>query len=146
MKKIVLILVLLMCGCSNKYIVCSIKTKNTQQNYRMDSTYTIYYHNGYVKKVSEKETYLSNDETVLDYYENYLKMQLLNFQKLYGGITYEISTNKNIVTYQGNINFDKVDTKALKHYNYVNGSYIKGNRVTLTGIVNRYEQKGAICK
>ena len=147
MKKIILLIfVLLLMGCSKKdYITCNVEVDNSIQNYSMIGTYKIYYDNNYVTKIEELEKYISQDKTMIDYFNESKNLEYYNLNDLYNGFEYKIDSNDTTVNIGVNIDLSLVDIKKMVKNNYLDKNYVINNKLTTSGIVKIYESKGAIC-
>jgi len=147
MKKIIcFIFVLFLVGCSKeKYITCNIDVDNNIQNYNLTGVYKIYYNNNYVTKIEKQEKYISGDEIVIDYFDEYINLEYYNLNDLYGGFEYEVEKNSESVTLNSTIDMNIVDVKKMLEDKYIDKDYTISNKLTTSGIVKIYESKGAIC-
>lgn len=145
-KIIVIMFILFLVGCSkNEYITCNIDINNEQQNYIMRGSYKIYYKDNYVTKIEENEKYISNDEYMLEYFNESKNLDYYNLNDLYGGYTYNINKNENNIDLSVIIDIESVDIKNMIKDKKIDQDYIVGNRLTTTGAIKIYESKGAIC-
>lgn len=147
MKKIILtIFVLFLVGCSkNEYITCNIDINNKIENYNMNGVYKIYYKDNFVTSIEKKETYISSDETMINYFNEVNNLEYYNLNNLYGGVSYEISSNETSVNLDVNINLELLDIKKMVKDNKIDKDYVISNKLTKSGMVKFYESKGAIC-
>ena len=147
MKKIFLpIFVLFLVGCSkNEYITCNIDIHNKIENYNMNGVYKIYYKDNFVTSIEKKETYISSDETMIDYFNESNNLEYYNLSDLYGGVSYEINSDETSVNLDVNINLELLDIKKMVKDNKIDKDYVMSNKLTKSGMVKFYESKGAIC-
>lgn len=146
MKKIVIIIILLIsCGCAKEHTICKSHIKNAKQNYESYTTYDIKSHNNYVKHVTINEKYKSKDQNVLDYFDSYLKLTYLTLKEEYGYITYQVKNTKNSIEYLIDIDYDKTNIKEMVKDGYLNKDYVINNQITRNGLIKQYESKGAKC-
>lgn len=133
-------------GCSKKdYITCNVQIDNDIQNYTMTGIYKIYYDNNYVTKIEKEEKYISQDKTMVDYFNESKSLEYYNLNDLYNGFEYKIDSNDTSVSIGVNIDLSLVDIKKMVKNNYLDKNYVINNKLTTSGIVKIYESKGAIC-
>ena len=147
LKKILLLVFLfLLSGCGNsKYIVCSADIKNNVENYNLVSKYKIYYDKNFATKIYKNEVYKSNDENIIDYFEEYKKLDYSNLNDLYGGYDYEIIRDKNSVTVNVTVNLSDVDLKKMVDDGEIDKNYVIAQKITVSGLKKIYEEKGYEC-
>ena len=132
MKKIILtIFVLFLVGCSkNEYITCNIDINNKVENYNMNGVYKIYYKDNFVTSIEKKETYISSDETMINYFNEVNNLEYYNLNDLYGGVSYEISSDETSVNLDVNINLELLDIKKMVKDNKIDKDYVISNKLT----------------
>lgn len=149
MKKIFIIFCLfLLSGCFNseKIMICKSNIKNDMQNYKSDVEYKIYYKNNLVTKTIVEESYYTNKDEVIKYFETSLSATYNNLNELYGGYDYTIDQGDGYITFKTVINYEKVDLKKM-YKNGLNNNYIKKDgTLTINSAKKMYEKKGAECR
>ena len=148
MKKVFILLSLfLLVGCTNKIKEgnCKINLKNSDENYTLKANYKIYYDkNEYVTKIEESATYKSDDDSVLDFYYKAKSMEYQNLYN-YGGIEYSVELIDNKVKIISTREVKDMDVKKLIKDKLIDRDYTSANRLTLYGMKDYYEAKGAVC-
>ena len=148
MKKVFILLSLfLLVGCTNKIKEgnCKINLKNSDENYTLKANYKIYYDkNEYVTKIEESATYKSDDESVLDFYYKAKSMEYQNLYN-YGGIEYSVELIDNKVKITSTRETKDMDVKKMIKDKLMDKDYTSANKLTLYGMKDYYEAKGAVC-
>ena len=148
MKKIfVLLSLFLLVGCTNKIKEgnCKIDLKNSNEGYTLKANYKIYYDkNEYVTKIEEDITYKSDNESVLDFY---YKAKSMEYQKLYNynGIEYSIELIDNKIKITSTRDLKETNVKKMIKDKLIDRDYTSANKLTLYGMKDYYEAKGAVC-
>ncbi len=145
MKKYVIVLIILLTGCSKTTTICESHINNSEQNYKENAKYTIYSKNNFVKKVSINEQYKSEDSNVIDYFDSYLKLTFLTLNEQYGNIEYKSKQIKNGIQYFVDIDFENTNIKEMVKNGYLDKDYVVNNQITTLGIKKMYESQGAKC-
>lgn len=141
-----LIIVLLLTGCSkDKYFICEINLDNNIQEYKMDALYKVYYKDSFVTKIEKTETYISNNEDTLEYFNEYKNLEYQNINNLYGGTTYNIDFKENKIVLNATIDMSLVDIKKMVKNKFIEKDYVTSNKLTTSGIKYIYKSKGAKC-
>lgn len=153
MKKVLLslgFLLVLFTGCGTakeKTVDCTLKSTNSVQGYTLNSTYTIYYKGNSVNSVKTKEVVESEDESILDYFEETLRTSYESAQETYGGYKNTVERDDTKVTSTTEIDYNEMDMKKYIDDNTAVKSYVnKDNKFTLSGIKSVYESMGAVCE
>ena len=139
-------MVILLCGCKDKYITCKIDVNNEQMQYTNTGTYKIYYKKSYVNKIEKYEIYESKDRHVLDYFEEGKDVEVKSLNEKYGGYSHTIRKKDKKVLVDTVIDLKKVNVSKMLKDKYLNKYYVKNNALTLGGIKLFYESRGAICE
>lgn len=148
MKKLLFLpaVLLLITGCGEKSMSCTIEKEHEADGYKTSSVYTIKYKGDYVKELSYTETATSDDNTILDNLKEIQEEVHSNSKKNYGGYDYEIKKEGNTLSVKVTLNCDNFNfDKYLKDYP-AEKSYIVDGKMTLKGITEKYESNGATCK
>lgn len=155
MKKLGIILSLCICigistGCNEKkqkeetkVVECT--QTQTLSTYEIKSNFKITAKNGLVEKVEANETYTSEDTSIIDQLEQTLNLQYRDLNNSYGGYTHTVTKEANGVSASVTIDYSKFDSKKFAADKKLE-DYIKDDRLTLDGVVKRYELNGATCK
>lgn len=148
MRKIfVLLSLFLLVGCTNKIKEgnCKIDLKNSNEGYTLKANYKIYYDkNEYVTRIEEDITYKSDNESVLDFY---YKAKSMEYQKLYNynGIKYSIELIDNKIKITSTRDLKETNVKKMIKDKLIDRDYTSANKLTLYGMKDYYEAKGAVC-
>lgn len=154
MKKMVAVLSLCICvgvltGCGDKkkeetkVVECT--QTQTLSTYEIKSNFKITAKGEVVEKVEATETYTSEDSSIVDQLEQTLNLQYENLNNSYGGYTHKVTKGENEVSASVTIDYSKFDSKKFATDKKLE-DYIKNDRLTLDGVVKRYELNGATCK
>ena len=145
-KLFTLIIVLFISGCSkDKYITCINEINNKENNYKLNATYKIYYKDSYVTKIEKEETYKSSEEDIVEYFNEYKRLEYDNLNKLYNGYTFNIESRDNYLYIKTNIDMSLTSVKKMVKDGYLNEDYAIGNKLTISGAKYFYKDKGANC-
>lgn len=148
MRKIFLIFifVLILSGCKKEEsFICTINLYNDIQEYELNAIYKVYHDGSFVTKVEKKEKYISNNEETLDYFFEYKNLEYQSVESLYGGITYNVDLKEDKVIMNSTIDMTITNIKKMLKNKYIDKDYVVSNKLTISGIKKRYEEKGAIC-
>lgn len=155
MKKLGIILSLCICvgiatGCGEKKQKEETKVVECTQTqslstYEIKSNFKITAKGELVEKVEANETYTSEDTSIIDQIEQTLNLQYNDLNKSYGGYTYKVNKTENGVSAAVTIDYNKFDAKKFATIQKLE-NYLKNGRLTLDGIVKRYQLNGATCK
>ena len=152
-KIFALILVLtLITACGNDTAKESIKTCTLTSNditngYKLESKYMIYSTGKTVDKVVTVETVTSEDESVIDYFDEYLSTTYATYNETYGGYTNNITKETGKITSETTVDYSKMDLKKYVEDNSAMKDYVdSNNKLLTTGTVAIYEAMGATCK
>ena len=151
MKKIRIIfiftLLILLTGCGkDKYIKCTIDINNTLENYNLVGTYKVYYNKNYVTRIEKEETYSSEKEDVLKYFEDKENLEYQRLNDLYGGYEYIVKRDMEKVKVSSKVDMGVVLVKEMVNNNDLDKDYVVNNKLTTTGAKYIYTSKGAICE
>lgn len=147
MRKIIsLVFILFLLGCSKEeYFTCKFDVNNKQMNYNFTGTYKIYYDDNYVTKIEKEEKYISPDESVLNYYEEYKDLDNYNLNDKYGGVTYKIERQETNVDLNIVMDVSNMNIKQMVKDKVLDKDYVISNKLTITGAKYLYKSKGANC-
>ena len=157
MKKVIKLLslfigIVFISGCSmplvgQKVTKCTLDNDQSKSGYKIKSTYNIYYKNDIVYKVNTEEVLTSENTTILKYFEDLNKKQYEAQNNNYGGYTYNIKADKNILTTTVTIDYDKMNLEKFIKDNSAMKSYVnENNKITLKGAKQMYKSLGAKCQ
>lgn len=144
-------LVIILAGCTSKteekVVKCTLNQNNAAQKYEIKSAYNIYTDGSVVNKVETTEEVISDNSSILDYFENYINTLYTNMNNEYGGYDFNITKEDGKLISVTKINYLKLDRKKLAKdeptmKSYMNDDYM----LTLEGIKSMYEQMGATCE
>jgi hypothetical protein len=142
---IITVLVVCMIVFRDRKMICTLKIN--QDNYTIDTTYTIFYKKDIVQNVKIDETVSSSDSSVLDQFESDWEEQYKYNQDTYGGYTYKINKKKGKVVSNVKVDYQEMNMKRFLRINNAMKEYVnENNQVTISGIQKMYVQSGAICK
>lgn len=137
------------CGTSKKEIVshCTLTSTDSSNGYQLSSSYDVYSKNNEVSKVVTEEVVTSDNDSVLTYFEEYLKKTYDTQNSTYGGTTNEVTKADGKVTSKTTIDYTKMDLEKYVKDNSVLSNYMnKDNKLTKDGILSIYQSMGATCK
>lgn len=156
MKKIAKILVAIsfvfvITGCEEskkeEVINCTLTSNDVAQGYSLTSNYNIYSKGGEVTKVVTEEIVTSENEQIINYFEEYLKKTYNAQNDTYGGTTNEIKKETGKIVSKTTIDYDKMDMKKYVDDNSAMKNYVNSNnKLTKEGAQQIYEAYGATCK
>lgn len=153
MKKIIstlfLVLVFSLTGCGNKEAVieCNLNSKDPSNNYELKTDYIIHSKGNIVEYVETKETVISDKQSVLEYFKEYVESTYKSMNDTYGGYTNETKLDDNTLVSTTKVDYTKMDVEQFVKDNTVMKSYVnKNNQIKVEGIKKIYEQLGAVCK
>lgn len=152
-KKILFIMLgltlLLVTGCGNEMEVtkCTLTSNDTTNGYKLDAVYNIYAKNDEVQKVETTETVTSSSDSVLSYFESYIKKTYKAYNDSYGGYTYTVTNSDGKVISKVTIDYTKLNIKQFVKDNSSMKSYVDSNNmITTDGMKTLYEKLGASCQ
>lgn len=153
MKKIIstlfLVLVFSLTGCGNKEAVieCNLNSKDPSNNYELKTDYIIHSKGNIVEYVETKETVISDKQSVLEYFKEYVESTYKSMNDTYGGYTNETKLDDNTLVSTTKVDYAKMDVEQFVKDNTAMKSYVnKNNQIKVEGIKKIYEQLGAVCK
>lgn len=153
MKKIIstlfLVLVFSLTGCGNKEAVieCNLNSKDPSNNYELKTDYIIHSKGDIVEYVETKETVISDKQSVLEYFKEYVESTYKSMNDTYGGYTNETKLDYNTLVSTTKVDYTKMDVEQFVKDNTAMKSYVnKNNQIKVEGIKKIYEQMGAVCK
>ncbi len=142
--------VALLAGCGNEKeftTTCTLTSNDVVNNYKLDTEYKIYGKGKVANKVVTIETVTSDDEDILDYFEDTLKETYDSVNEIYGGYTNTIKKEDNKIISETTIDYNKMDLKKYVEDNSIIKSYVNSNNEMLAeGLQTLYESLGATCK
>lgn len=161
MKKVIksllaLSLIVLLVGCGEKKETkeeikektykCTLTSNDIVNGFKLESVYEIYATGDVVKKVKTEEKVTSDDETILDTFENTLNTTYEAADKNYGGYDYSVTRNDNEVLSITTIDYTKMNLKQYIKDNSALSQYVNdNNELTAEGIKSLYTSMGATC-
>lgn len=146
-KLFVLLGLFLLVGCTNtiQQKNCIVDIKNNIEGYTLTGEYKIYYNKyEYVTKIEKNEKYESNKEEVIEYFYRVKNIDYENLSK-YGGYEYSIEKSDNEVNIKAVLELKNTDIKEMIKNKEIDRDYTSANKLTLYGIKDYYESKGAVC-
>lgn len=156
MKKIlmlvtIIVFALILQGCAEekkeKIVTCKLEENNVAYGYKLSSVYKAYSDGKIVKKVETTEIATSDNESVLNYFENYINTLYGKMNDAYGGYDYTVTNENGKVT-----SITKIDYTSLNREQFIKDQpsmkkYMNDdNMITLEGIISMYETIGATCE
>jgi len=144
-KLFVLVFILFITGCTDKYITCKIEIYNKDNNYTFIANYKVYYKESYVTKIEKEEIYKSTDVKMIEYFDEYKTLEYDNLNTLYKGYTFNIEKASDTVTIYTVVDMSLVDVKKMVKDNYLNEDYAIGKNLTTSGLKYFYKSKGIKC-
>ena len=147
MKKIILLLVLiLLTGCGDKYITCSSNTSNEDMKYDYSASYKVYYKGKYVTKIIKEEIYKTELTSTYNYFKEYKTLEYKHLSDVYGGYDYKIDLKRDEIKVKATINAKELDVEKMIKNDMIDKYYTSKNRIYLSGLKKHYESKNIICK
>lgn len=155
MKKILgmlvfVISIILITGCSNNEEVvktCTSTTNDVANGYKLESKYTVYAKGDIVQKVETVETITSDDEGILEYFEESLEDSYEALKDTYGGYTNEVDNENGKVVSKTTIDYTKMNVEQYVKDNTIMENYVNSdNEFLLEGVISIYEALGATCE
>ena len=141
---------LFLLGCTStkeEKMVCSLNTNDVVNKYELNATYTVTYVGKIVKNVDNKEIVTSNEQSILDYFENALETSYLTANETYGGYNYTVDRTSNTVTGAVKIDYTIMDLNKFVKDQPSLKSYVNSkNEMTIEGLKSLYTTLGATCK
>lgn len=132
------------CGSSDKVMKCSLTT--TDASYTLQSEYEVHHDGKYISYVEMKETVTSNDSSILDQMESYMKSMYASLGASYGGYDYNVNKSGNKVESKVKTDYTKMDLKKLVESDSSASIFVEGDKVTLSGMKEVYKQLGVTCQ
>ena len=161
MKKVLksllaLSLIVLLVGCGekketkeevkDKTYKCTLSSNDIVNGFKVESVYEIYATGDVVKKVKTEEKVTSEDEDILDTFENTLNTTYKAANENYGGYDYNVTRSENEVLSITTIDYTKMNLKQYVKDNSVLSQYVNdNNELTAEGIKSLYTSMGATC-
>lgn len=148
---ILVIAIIFVSGCDSNVRevqrTCKLTTNAVAQGYKLESEYVIYGKGDVVNKVSTIETVISDDEEILDYFEETLRTTYDATSETYGGYTIDITNENGKVVSKVTIDYNKMNLEQYVEDNSVMKDYVNSdNKLMVSGLVNLYESLGATCE
>lgn len=150
MKKIMMVVVTCVsllfvtgCGGTQKTMKCT-RTLN-QNGAAFDLQYEVTYTGSYVDVVKSTETITSDNEELLETYQDTVEKQYEPYKDI-EHYDYNVSIDGNVLTSTTNIDYTKIDTTKMIEVDSANGQIIKDGKVKLDTIKSLYSQLGITCE
>ena len=127
----------------NGKMLCYYKSSNDVM--KTESTYLIKFKNRYVVNLYSKEIIISNDDKMLEQYQNTLELSYLKYNTLdnyYNSVT----LNDNELTTITKINYEKLDIDKFISIDNSNKNLFSNKKIKLTKLKKIYTDNGAKCK
>lgn len=154
MKKKILLAVLLMMtlvvtGCNSKeeetkVLTCTRKATVTS-GVTMELNYKATYKGKYVELIETEEKVISNDQTVLESYQQTVE-NLYSPYKDVDYYEYSVEIDGDTFTSKTKIDYSKIDTDKLIEIDSANATLIKDGKVEIDDVRAMYEALGATCE
>lgn len=141
-------IILIISGCGKKEVMktCTLTQTNSTQGYKLENEYKIYGTGKVVDKVVTTETVISDDDEILDYFEEYIDSTYETMNDNYGGYEYTIKKNNNKLIIETTIDYNKMNVKKYVEDNSVMKNYVNSdNKLLISGVTQIYELMGASC-
>lgn len=121
------------------------RTATVTEGVQMDLKYVITYEGDYVTKVDTVEKIITEDQDVLETYEDTLKSTYALFDDI-EHYDYDIEVNDDTLTSTVAINYEKIDIDELLAIDTAVETFLTDGKVDLEKITSFYTQLGAVCK
>ncbi len=143
--------VFLLSGCVSKdkeqHLSCKLYSKDVLSGYELNATYDAYAKDEVVTSTKSKEVVTSQEETILDSFEETLTTTYKTLNESYGGYTYKVNRNKTEVISDVTIDYEAMNLTAFVKDQPTVKQYMNNSlRFTLSGIQAMYEELGATCE
>ncbi len=146
MKKIVLLVILIiLTGCSKDYVTCKIDIENSSMEYKFHAEYKIYHDGKYVTKVVKNERYTTDNKETHNYLKESKELEYSMLKSTYGGYNYDVDITRTGVKIKTTIDVKKLDVEKLVSDKLINKYYTSKERILLSGLKKHYESKSAVC-
>lgn len=142
---ILFVATLLLTGCGgskDKTTKCVLKLDDPG-SFEVTTTYTIHHKDNLVTKIILDELIISNDNDVLDYFEEYVNQMYPLYNDTYGGYTYETKRGSDRLTSKVTMDFTKMDLVKFSQNTGVKTN--SNNKVEIDEMVSTYKGYGATC-
>ena len=134
------------CEIPEKKITCKLTSNQESSGYVLNTTYTIFYKESIVSKINIQEEIKSDSETILSYFEKYLKEQYDSNKELYGGYTNEVTKKDKTVNTNVTVDFNELNINKYIEDNPAMKSFVdSNNKMKVSGMKTLYESMGATC-
>lgn len=143
-----IITVFMVSGCGKKEVMktCTLTQTNSVQGYKMENEYKIYGTGKVVDKVITTETIISDNDEILDYFEEYVNSTYKTMNDNYGGYEYSIKRDNDKLISKTTIDYNKMNIKKYVEDNSIMKNYANSdNQLLISGITQIYELMGATC-
>ena len=146
-----LVAIILISGCSGKdkeFVKnCSLTASDVTSGYKLETKYKIYGKGKVVDKVNILETVITDDESTIDYFEEYLKESYKKLNDTYSGYTNKITKEDGKIISDTTVDYNKMDIEQYVKDNSAMKNFVNSdNKISVDGIINIYEALGATCK
>lgn len=142
--------VTMLAGCGNveqKVTTCNLTQTDNATGYKLVSEYKVYSTGDVVDKVETVETVTSEDEAILDYFEETVNKTYSTQSETYGGYTYKVTNENGKVVSEATIDYSKMDLNKYASDNTAVKNFLnEDNRITVEGVTSIYEALGAVCE
>ena len=118
---------------------------SSQNNVKLDLTYTVYYVDDYVTRVKSVEEVESDDTDLLEAYQDQVE-KIYEPYKNVRYYDYEVVISGKRLTSRVDIDYEHIDTDKLIDIDSSNATLIKDGKVAIYNIENIYKQKQANCE
>lgn len=129
-----------------KTLICKMNVPNTEEGYTTTGEYKVEYKGKYVERVTSTEIVTSENETILNYFEEYLHNTYDEMDEKYGGYDTKITNENGEVKAVVKIDYTKYDIEKYVEDVPAVKSYIEDGKYTVEGIKKLYGILGAKCE
>ena len=128
-------------------MTCTMESNQSRNGYVLNTTYTIIYQRGIVKKVKINEIVQGDTDTILDNFKTSWTDNYEYLNKTFGGYTYKIKQKNKKVISNIIVDYEKINMKKYLRINEAMKEFVNDKQqVTVKGIKKMYENSGAVCK
>ncbi len=143
---LVLLCVLFITGCGEKTIKCTNKISAEGVEYTADYE-IVQKDDTHVKSVKTKEVIISSDSDYLQSTKDSLEQTYGASNKQYGGYSCKVTVEKDKLTSDCTVDYEKMDLKKFVEDNPSAKIFIDDDyKATIEGVKKTYEQLGAKCE
>ena len=132
------------CGGTKEKTTKCVLNLNDPGSFEVTTNYTIHHKNNIISKVILDELVVSQDQEILDYFEDYLNEMYPLYNTTYGGYTYDVKRSNDRITSKVTMDYTKMDLVKFSENTGIKVN--KNNKVEVDDLVSAYKGVGAKCE